>query len=63
MESTYGDRDHVDPDGLEESLARIVNETVARGGNLVVPVFAVERAQEVLYILGRLLAPNASPAS
>jgi metallo-beta-lactamase family protein len=61
MESTYGDRDHVDPAGLEESLARIVNETAARGGNLVVPVFAVERAQEVLYVLGRLLAAKRIP--
>lgn len=61
MESTYGDRDHEDPESVEERLARIVSETVARGGNVVVPVFAVERAQEVLYVLGRLLAARRIP--
>jgi metallo-beta-lactamase family protein len=61
MESTYGDRDHHDPAAVEEELARIVNETAARGGNLVIPVFAVERAQEVLYVLGRLLAAKRIP--
>jgi len=61
MESTYGDREHSDPKAVEDQVARIVNETVARGGNLVIPVFAVERAQEVLYVLGRLLAEKRIP--
>lgn len=61
MESTYGDRDHDDPASVEDLLTRIVRETVARGGNLVIPVFAVERAQEVLYVLGRLLAAKRIP--
>lgn len=61
MESTYGDRDHTDPAEVEEEMARIINETVDRGGNLVIPVFAVERAQEVLYVLGRLQAARRIP--
>ncbi len=61
MESTYGDRDHSDPGAVEDELARIVNETVERRGNLVIPVFAVERAQEVIYVLGRLQAGRRIP--
>jgi metallo-beta-lactamase family protein len=52
VESTYGDRTHApDPSG---ELARIVNESVARGGALVVPAFAVGRTQELLWTLRRL---------
>lgn len=54
MESTYGDRDHPPHQGMEEQLERIVNQTLSRGGNLVIPVFAVERAQEMTYFLSRL---------
>lgn len=53
MESTYGDRDHesVDP---EEELAQVVLRTAARGGMVVVPAFAVGRAQLVLHLLAKL---------
>ena len=54
MESTYGDRDHLDPEPIEDRLTRIINETIARGGKVVIPVFAMERAQELLYYLGKL---------
>ena len=51
MESTYGDRCHkVLPDYVAE-LARLIQETFDRGGNLVIPSFAVGRAQELLYFL------------
>ncbi len=53
LESTYGDRVH-DPDDGGERIARIVNETVARGGRLIVPSFAIGRVEEVLYWLQRL---------
>jgi len=56
MESTYGDRGHQDPMGIEDMLADIVNRTVRAGGNVVIPTFAMERAQDLLYFLGRLLA-------
>jgi metallo-beta-lactamase family protein len=54
MESTYGDRDHEDHGDVATQLASIVNDTVARGGNVVIPTFAVERAQELMFHLGRL---------
>jgi metallo-beta-lactamase family protein len=53
-ESTYGDRTH-DPIGkMDEELAVIVERTVARGGKVLIPSFALERAQEVVYALKRL---------
>jgi metallo-beta-lactamase family protein len=53
LESTYGDRDH-SPDDGGDALAAIVNETVARGGKVIVPAFAIGRVEEVLYWLRRL---------
>ncbi len=52
MESTYGDRYHASekPDYVGE-LAEILNRTFARGGNVVIPSFAVGRTQEMLYFL------------
>lgn len=52
MESTYGDRLHAEerPDYVTE-LAKIMNETFAKGGNVVIPSFAVGRTQELLYFL------------
>jgi len=61
MESTYGDRDHEDPADEETMLAEIVNETVRAGGNVVIPVFAVERAQELLFHLSRLVRQKRIP--
>jgi metallo-beta-lactamase family protein len=52
-ESTYGDREHRDPDP-GEALASVVNETVRKGGVLVIPAFAVGRTQDLLYRLRRL---------
>jgi len=53
LESTYGDRAH--PDGHDAALLeRVVNETMDRGGRVIVPAFAVGRAEEVLYWLKRL---------
>ena len=49
VESTYGDRVHA-PDPVT-GLARIVNETVARGGVLIVPAFAVGRTQELIWTI------------
>lgn len=55
MESTYGDRLHPEkPDDVEALLADAVNKTVERGGNLLIPTFAVERAQEILFHLNNL---------
>ena len=61
MESTYGDRDHDAREDVETQLGRIVRETIAAGGNLVVPTFAIERAQEMTYHLSRLLEAGRIP--
>ena len=61
MESTYGDRDHETAGDIETQLATIVNETVRRGGNVVIPTFAVERAQEIMYYISRLVRANRIP--
>ena len=61
MESTYGDRDHEAGGNIEEQLETIVNDTIKRGGNLIIPVFAVERAQEMMYFLSRLVHKNRIP--
>ena len=52
VESTYGDRVHA-PDAAE-TLARIVRESAARGGALLVPAFAVGRTQELIWTLRQL---------
>ncbi len=53
MESTYGDRLHPDADPVSE-LARVVNETMDREGIVVIPAFAVGRAQMLFYVLRQL---------
>ncbi len=62
LESTYGNRDHKDPRPPEQLLAEIVSKTVQRGGNVVIPIFAIERAQELIWYLGRLLRNGEIPS-
>ncbi len=54
MESTYGNRDHESVEGARAELARVVRETAARGGRVLVPAFAVGRTQELVYDLHQL---------
>ena len=54
LESTYGDRDHRALEDTVEQLAGALREAVRDGGNVLVPVFAVGRAQEVLHYIGLL---------
>ena len=61
MESTYGDRDHEDHGSVESQLEKVVSETVAAGGKLIIPIFAIERAQELIYHLNRLLEAQHIP--
>jgi len=51
MESTYGDRTHEIPESYTESLASIIDDTFSKGGNVVIPAFAVGRTQELLYFI------------
>jgi len=61
MESTYGDRLHEDSADQPGKLADIINATRQAGGNVVIPSFAVERAQEILYHLNNLLLADRIP--
>ncbi len=60
MESTYGDRLHPDDDPGDE-LAAVIGRTIARGGSVVIPAFAVGRAQLLLHVIARLKARRAIP--
>ncbi len=51
METTYGDRLHKQLKPSIDELYEVINETVGRGGNVIIPTFALERAQEILYFL------------
>jgi metallo-beta-lactamase family protein len=61
VESTYGDRLHEDTADIGDELAEVINSTVKAGGNIVVPSFALERSQEILYYLNDLLFQNRIP--
>jgi len=61
VESTYGNRVHRDFGAIDDMLEEIVTDTVRRGGNLVIPSFAIERAQELLYHLNALLRAKRIP--
>ena len=51
VESTYGDRLHGEREDFVEQLSTVIEETLKRGGNVVIPSFAVGRTQELLYLL------------
>ena len=53
MESTYGDRMHIDNENKAEQFIRIVTDTISQGGTVVIPSFAVGRTQEILYELNK----------
>jgi len=59
LESTYGDRTHAT--GAEEELAALVRATAQRSGAMLVPAFAVDRTQELLWMLRRLEQTGAIP--
>ncbi|TVQ67248.1 MAG: MBL fold metallo-hydrolase [Balneolaceae bacterium] len=61
LESTYGNRLHADRD-IQVQLTDLINETVLKGGTLIIPSFAVERAQLLMYHLWQLHLSNKLPA-
>ena len=61
VESTYGDRVHQGPEDTKKMIAEVINSTKKAGGNIIVPSFALERAQEVLYYINELLLDEAIP--
>jgi len=60
IESTYGDRLHPEGD-IKERLKAIVHETIAKGGSVIIPSFAVERTQVMMYLLWQLRAAGELP--
>jgi len=60
VESTYGDRRH-DPRDPQDALAEAINRAAGRGGTVIIPSFAVGRAQSILYHLWRLKAERRIP--
>lgn len=54
MESTYGDRVHGPVKDIKNELKKVLTETVARGGSLIIPAFAYGRTQELIYVLHEL---------
>lgn len=61
LESTYGNRDHEPYAETGERLAKIIGRTYQRRGKVIIPTFALERAQEVVYALKRLLEERRIP--
>ena len=63
IESTYGDRTHEEHKSIDiqEQLRNCINRTVSAGGNIIIPSFALERSQEILYHLNELLLRKEIP--
>jgi metallo-beta-lactamase family protein len=59
MESTYGDRLHAPAEGMRSQLLDAINTARARGGKIIIPSFALERAQEIVFALNQLLREGA----
>jgi metallo-beta-lactamase family protein len=63
METTYGDRGHRTPADSIAELIEVVRAAQARGGNVVIPSFALERSQEILYVLREAVAGGQLPSN
>jgi metallo-beta-lactamase family protein len=61
IEATYGDRDHKSLDETRAELTEVINKTLAHGGNIIMPAFAVGRAQEILLMLMALVKAQTVP--
>lgn len=61
IESTYGNRFHKSILDVEEKLTELINKTARRGGKVIIPAFALERTQEIVYYLNILFTNNKIP--
>jgi len=61
LESTYGDRLHPPIEALDDELCEVINRTAKRGGKVVIPSFALERAQQIVFSLKKLRSANRIP--
>lgn len=62
VESTYGDRLHKKKSDTYEEFKTIINEAYNRKGNIIIPAFAIERTQEIIYTLSKLLKEGQIPS-
>ena len=62
VESTYGNRLHKSTGNVEAELESLINKTVARGGHVIVPAFAVGRTQQLVLVLHKLVEKKSIPA-
>jgi metallo-beta-lactamase family protein len=61
MECTYGDKEHHEPETAYSEFRDVVKRTIARGGKVIVPAFAVGRTQELVYSLNRMITEGELP--
>jgi len=61
IESTYGDRVHQGREDTKKLIAEVINSTKQAGGNIIIPSFALERSQELLYYINELLLEDKIP--
>ena len=61
IESTYGDRVHKGREDTKKAIADVINAAKKAGGNIIIPSFALERSQDLLYYINELLVENAIP--
>jgi metallo-beta-lactamase family protein len=61
VESTYGNRVHEETKDVKEMMGDVINSTIKARGNIIVPSFALERSQEVLYYINELLLEKKIP--
>ena len=61
MESTYGGREHEAPPGMGGHFGEIIRQAVQRGGKILIPSFAVERTQQLLFVLNELFESGEIP--
>jgi metallo-beta-lactamase family protein len=61
IESTYGERTHHSTSEVKDAIAKVINSTKKAGGNIIVPSFALERSQDVLYYINELLLAGSIP--
>lgn len=62
MESTYGGREHDAPPGVDDQFGEVIRQAVKRGGKILIPAFAVERTQALLYVLHDLFLRGKIPS-
>jgi len=61
MESTYGGREHEAPPGFDEHFFKVIHQAINRRGKILIPSFAVERTQQLLYVVNEMFVSKKIP--